>query len=107
MQLPPHAQLIASRADLAYLDSQSVTLPAPITALEAWRRVMAKPLPGLRWAFWLRDAISARFCVAGLGALAASAPVANQRWTDAATVPSRSLFMVKRPWRGGIEKGRS
>ena len=67
MQLPPHAQLIAPRADLAYLDSQSVTLPAPITALEAWRRVMAKPLPGLRWAFWLRDAISARFGVQRIG----------------------------------------
>ena len=67
MQLPPHAQLIAPPADLAYLDSQSVTLPAPITALEAWRRVMAKPLPGLRWAFWLRDAISARFGVQRIG----------------------------------------
>ena len=29
MQLPAHAQLIAPRAVLVYLDSQSVALPAP------------------------------------------------------------------------------
>lgn len=67
MQLPAQAQLIAPKAELIYLDSQSVTLPVAITALEAWRLVMAKPLPGLRWAFWLRDAISARFGVARIG----------------------------------------
>lgn len=67
MQLPRHAQLIAPRAGLAYLDSQSATLPVPITVLQAWRLVMAKPLPGLRAAFWLRDAISARFGVARIG----------------------------------------
>ncbi|WP_054008999.1 DUF2867 domain-containing protein [Cypionkella psychrotolerans] len=67
MQLPAHAQLIGPRATLVYLDSQNVTLPAPITALEAWRLAMAKPLPGMRLAFWLRDAISARFGVARIG----------------------------------------
>ncbi|MDZ4395913.1 DUF2867 domain-containing protein [Cypionkella sp.] len=67
MQLPAHAQLIAPRAELTYLDSQSVELPAPITALQAWRLVMAKPLPGLGLAFKLRDAISARFGVARIG----------------------------------------
>ncbi len=67
MQLPSHAQLIAPRAELAYMDCQSVTLPAPITALEAWRVVMAKPLPGLGAAIWLRDTISARFGVARIG----------------------------------------
>lgn len=73
MQLPPNAQLIAPQADLAYLDSQSVPLPAPITSIEAWRRVMAKPLPGLAWAFWLRDAISARFGVARIGGFSGKA----------------------------------
>ena len=67
MQLPAHAQLIAPLAVLVYLDSQSVALPAPITALEAWRLVMAKPLPGLGLAIKLRDAISARFGVARIG----------------------------------------
>lgn len=81
MQLPPHAQLIAPLAELAFLDSQSVTLPAPITALEAWRRVMAKPLPGMRWAFWLRDAISARFGVARIGGFS-GAEVGNPQVGD-------------------------
>lgn len=81
MQLPPHARLIAPRADLVYLDSQSATLPAPITALEAWRRVMAKPLPGLRSAFWLRDAISARFGVRRIGGFS-GAKVAAPRVGD-------------------------
>ncbi|WP_426033400.1 DUF2867 domain-containing protein [Cypionkella sp. TWP1-2-1b2] len=67
MQLPAHAQLIAPQAALAYLDSQSVALPAPVKALQAWRVVMAKPLPGMALAFWLRDAISARFGVARIG----------------------------------------
>ena len=73
MQLPRHAQLIAPRAALVYLDSQSVALPAPITALQAWRLVMAKPLPGMAWAFWLRDAISARFGVARIGGFSGAA----------------------------------
>ena len=78
MELPAHAQLIAPRAALAYLDSQSVTLPAPITALQAWRLVMAKPLPGLRMAFWLRDAISARFGVAKIGGFSGAVADAPQ-----------------------------
>jgi len=67
MHLPASAQLIAPLERLAYLDSQSIPLPAAITAIEAWRLVMANPLPGLAWAFWLRDAISARFGVARIG----------------------------------------
>ena len=78
MQLSPHAQLIGPRAALAFLDSQSVTLRAPITALEAWRLVMAKPLPGMAWAFWLRDAISARFGVARIGGFSGSVVDAPQ-----------------------------
>ncbi|MDZ4310963.1 MAG: DUF2867 domain-containing protein [Cypionkella sp.] len=78
MQLPNHAQLIAPRAELAYLDSQSVELPAPITALQAWRLVMAKPLPGLGLAFKLRDAISARFGVARIGGFSGAVVEAPQ-----------------------------
>ena len=78
MQLPTHAQLIAPRAALAYLDSQSVALPAPITALEAWRLVMAKPLPGLGLAIKLRDAISARFGVARIGGFSGAVVEAPQ-----------------------------
>lgn len=67
MTTPANAQLVAPREKLAYFDCQRITLPHPVTALEAWRMVMAQPLPGLKQAFWLRDAISARFGVARIG----------------------------------------
>lgn len=67
MILPPEARLIGPRDTLGFLHSRSVELPGPITALEAWRRVMARPFPGIGLAFWLRDAISARFGVARIG----------------------------------------
>lgn len=75
MTPPPHAQLVAPVADLAYLDCQSITLPAPITPLQAWRMVMAAPLPGMRLAFRIRDAISARFGVARIGGFSGAQPV--------------------------------
>lgn len=67
MFLPAHVQLVAPIARLDFLDSQSITLPAPMTPLQAWRAIMAQPLPGLGLAFRIRDAISARFGVARIG----------------------------------------
>lgn len=77
--LPAGVDLVAPRAELAFLDSQSRRLAAPITALEAWRRVMARPLPGLALAFWLRDAISARFGVARIGGFSGAQVAEVQR----------------------------
>ena len=59
--------LVGPRDQLAFFNRQSVLLPHPITALEAWRQIMARPLPGLGVAFALRDAISARFGVKRIG----------------------------------------
>ena len=59
--------LVGPRDQLGFLNRQSVLLPHPITALEAWRQIMARPLPGLGVAFALRDAISARFGVRRIG----------------------------------------
>lgn len=59
--------LVGPGDQLAFLNRQSIILPQPITALEAWRRIMARPLPGLGVAFALRDAISARFGVKRIG----------------------------------------
>src|SRR3989338_11203901 len=59
MQLPAQVMLVAPRAQLAYLDCQSIRLPHPITPLQAWRKVMARPLPGMKTAFRLPDALSA------------------------------------------------
>lgn len=61
---PPECELVAPPAALNFLDSQSVTLTRPVTALEAWDLIMAQPLPGLKLAFRVRDAISGLFGVA-------------------------------------------
>lgn len=63
----PDHDLVAPRDSLAYFDRQSLDLPHPLTAFEAWRAIMARPLPGMAAAFRLRDAISARFGVKQIG----------------------------------------
>jgi len=68
--------LVAPRAALAYHDSQRITLPRALTALQAWQHIMANPLPGMALAFRIRDAISARFGVQRIGGFS-GAPVAQ------------------------------
>lgn len=67
MSVEASPALVAPRDSLAYHDTQSATLHRPMTALEVWNRIMAEPLPGLKLAFRIRDAISARFGVARIG----------------------------------------
>lgn len=59
--------LVAPRDRLAYYASQHVTLPRALGPLEVWNRIMADPLPGLKLAFRIRDAISSRFGVERIG----------------------------------------
>ena len=56
-------QLVAPVENLYFLDSQSITLRTKLTALEAWNRIMAHPMPVMKIAFWVRDAISLCFGV--------------------------------------------
>jgi Protein of unknown function (DUF2867) len=65
--LPNLAVLVAPKTELAFLDAQSIELPRPIKAMEAWDIVMAKPLPLLGFAFKVRDAISVQFGVRRIG----------------------------------------
>ncbi|WP_027259369.1 DUF2867 domain-containing protein [Leisingera aquimarina] len=62
-------QILAPAKELDFLDTQSVVLPAPVTPLEAWNIMHAKPLPGMKLAFQLRDAISACFGVKRIGGI--------------------------------------
>ncbi len=62
-------QILAPAKELDFLDTQSVVLPAPVTPLEAWNIMHAKPLPGMKLAFRLRDAISACFGVKRIGGI--------------------------------------
>lgn len=50
-------------SSLDYFDSQSVDLPREVTPLEAWNLTMKDPRPLLRFAFYVRDAISTLFGV--------------------------------------------
>ena len=63
---PCAPQTLAPRHELCFYDSRSVDLgpDAPVlTALQAWTLAMSKPLPFLKTAFKIRDAIAARFGV--------------------------------------------
>jgi hypothetical protein len=59
--------LIAASEQLSFCDTQSIALPHPLRAIDAWNMVMADPLPLIGTAFALRDAISARFGVKRIG----------------------------------------
>lgn len=60
-------QVLAPASELDFLDSQSVVLTRPMTALQAWNQMQSRPLPGLKLAFWLRDTVSACFGVKRIG----------------------------------------
>ncbi|WP_309664117.1 DUF2867 domain-containing protein [Tabrizicola sp.] len=64
---PQGAVIVAPQQRLAFLHQGRTTVPGSHTAADIWRLMMARPIPGLRQAFWLRDAISARFGVARIG----------------------------------------
>lgn len=68
-QTMPAPDLVAPPDRLNFLDRQTLVLPRPLTAAEAWSRLTARPLPGLALAFRIRDAISARFGVERIGGL--------------------------------------
>ncbi|MFW8634113.1 DUF2867 domain-containing protein [Cribrihabitans pelagius] len=62
-------QVLAPAADLDFLDTQSIVLPVPLTPLEAWNLMHARPLPGMKLAFRLRDAVSACFGARRIGGI--------------------------------------
>lgn len=57
------ADLVCPRTETDFYDVRSIDLARPMTAIEAWNLVMRQPLPGLKLAFHLRDAISGLFGV--------------------------------------------
>ena len=61
------ADLVAAPSDLDYHDARGIDLPHPMSALGAWNLAMREPLPGLKLAFMIRDAISSLFGVKPIG----------------------------------------
>ncbi|AHD00442.1 DUF2867 domain-containing protein [Leisingera methylohalidivorans] len=62
-------QILAPAKELDFLDTQSIVLPVPVTPLAAWNIMHARPLPGMKLAVRLRDAISACFGVKRIGGI--------------------------------------
>ncbi|PRY92428.1 DUF2867 domain-containing protein [Donghicola tyrosinivorans] len=87
--LPPNAQLLAPAAKLDYFDVRSAPLPHPMTALEAWNLIMSRPLPLIRLAFKIRDAISGLFGVKKIGGFTGA------RQTSVATGDHLDFFLVE------------
>lgn len=67
-------QVLGAVPDLNYFDRQSIKLPNSITPLEAWRILMARPMPILKLAFYIRDVISGWFGVKRIGGFTTDAP---------------------------------
>ncbi|MBN9886625.1 DUF2867 domain-containing protein [Salipiger abyssi] len=67
MILHGDTHLLRPPEELDYHDTRVLALPHPLTAVEAWNLMVAEPLPVMRTAFALRDAISARFGVKRIG----------------------------------------
>lgn len=84
------ADLVAPRDRLAYYDRQTLTLPHPMTPLEVWRRMMARPLPLIGLAFRIRDAIATHFGVKRIGGFT-GAPVHEVQVGD-----KLDFFLVER-----------
>lgn len=67
-------QIVRPATELSFLDSQSVTLSHPMTALEAWRQIMGQPMPLIKWAFAIRDAVVSKFGVKRIGGFSGKVP---------------------------------
>jgi Protein of unknown function (DUF2867) len=64
---PGGAVIVAPEDQLDFLHLGRANVTGIHLSADIWRLAMARPIPGLRQAFWLRDAISARFGVARIG----------------------------------------
>ncbi len=71
-------QTLNSIDKLDFFDNQSVRLSKQITPLEAWGAIMARPMPVLKFAFWIRDVISSLFGVEKVVGFAGTIPQTAQ-----------------------------
>lgn len=65
---------LAPTAELDFFDQQSAQLSNPISPLAAWGQIMSKPLPVLKFAFWVRDTVSSMFGVKKIGGFSSASP---------------------------------
>lgn len=84
-----NARLLGERQNLDFFDSQTVRLCAPIEPLEAWNTLMARPMPVLNFAFWVRDAVSSKFGVKRIGGFT------QERHTTAKVGETLAFFLIE------------
>jgi hypothetical protein len=71
---PSSTRLVAPRAELNYLDSQSAPISPTATAHDAYRRMTANQSAPLRAAFFVRDKISRLFGVEEISGFSGATP---------------------------------
>ncbi len=64
---PSQSKTFGPTERLAYFDVRAVPLKRKVSALEAWDLTMSRPIPGMAFAFKIRDAISSLFGVKKIG----------------------------------------
>jgi hypothetical protein len=57
------AHILAPESELDYFDSQKVQLQINVLPLDAWNRIMSRPMPLLNFAFLVRDKVLSLFGV--------------------------------------------
>ena len=67
-------RLVDAESELDFLDRQVVVLAQPLTAVEAWRRIMAQPMPLMKLAFQIWDAVASKFGVERIGGFSGHVP---------------------------------
>ncbi len=67
-------QTLGPTSELDFFDKQTAVLPHPISPLEAWAIVMSHPMPVMKLAFRVRDAISSLFGVKKIGGFSGVVP---------------------------------
>jgi len=87
--MEPKAATLADRSALDYYDSQTMDMPRPLTALEAWTIVTEQTGMLMRLAIKLRDAISALFGIKPIRGFS------RQRWTDVQVGDHLDFFLVE------------
>lgn len=55
------------RGALHFFDTRSANLPVEMTTLQVWNLIIAEPLPLMKTAFRIRDAVASRFGVKRIG----------------------------------------
>lgn len=90
MRSGPEIVTLAAPERLRFYDCARAEVPAALSALEVWNRIMAEPQPVMRLAFRIRDAVSSRFGVRRIGGFS------GLRYQEAVVGGKLDFFLIER-----------